>query len=56
VRSELAALRDSASARLPEARLREEQPLIDSINALADTRERDLAVARQRAADLAHRL
>ncbi|KQX97477.1 hypothetical protein ASD22_09455 [Rhodanobacter sp. Root480] len=56
VRSELAALRDSASARLPEARLREVQPLIDSINALADTRERDLAVARQRAADLAHSL
>lgn len=56
VRSDLAALRDSASARLPESRLREVQPLIDSINALADTRERDLAVARQRAADLAHSL
>ena len=56
VRSELAALRDSASARLPEARLREVQPLIDSINALAETREHDLAVARQRAADLAHSL
>src|SRR6185312_3232940 len=56
VRSELAALRESASARLPESHLREVQPLVDSINALADARERDLAVARQRAADLAHGL
>jgi signal transduction histidine kinase len=56
VRSELAALRESASARLPESPLREVQPLVDSINALADARERDLAVARQRAADLAHSL
>jgi len=56
VRSELAALRESASARLPESPLREVQPLVDSINALADARERDLAVARQRAADLAHGL
>jgi signal transduction histidine kinase len=56
VRSELAALRESASARLPESSLREVQPLVDSINALADARERDLAVARQRAADLAHSL
>jgi signal transduction histidine kinase len=36
--------------------LREVQPLIDSINALAEARERDLGVARQRAADLAHSL
>jgi signal transduction histidine kinase len=56
VRSELAALRESASARLPESPLREVQPLVDSINALADARERDLAVALQRAADLAHSL
>jgi signal transduction histidine kinase len=56
VRSELAALRESASARLPESHLREVQPLVDSINALADARVRDLAVARQRAADLAHGL
>ncbi|HWU77171.1 MAG TPA: HAMP domain-containing sensor histidine kinase [Rhodanobacter sp.] len=56
VRGDLAALRASASARLPESRLREVQPLTDSINALADARERDLVVARQRAADLAHSL
>jgi len=56
VRSELAVLRESASARLPDSRLREVQPLIDSINALADARERDLAQARHRAADLAHSL
>lgn len=56
VRSELAALRASASARLPVSPLREVQPLIDSINALADAREHDLGVARQRAADLAHSL
>jgi signal transduction histidine kinase len=56
VRHALAALRDSASARLPESHLREVQPLLDSINALADAREHDLVVARQRAADLAHGL
>jgi signal transduction histidine kinase len=56
VRHALAALRASASARLPESHLREVQPLLDSINALADAREHDLVVARQRAADLAHGL
>lgn len=56
MRGEVATLRANASARLPESPLREVQPLIDSINALADARERDLAVARQRAADLAHSL
>lgn len=56
VRSDLAVLRANASSRLPESRLREVQPLVDSINALADARERDLGVARQRAADLAHSL
>lgn len=56
IRGELATLRASASARLPEARLREIQPLTDAINSLADTRERDLDLARHRAADLAHGL
>ncbi|GAB2507161.1 sensor histidine kinase [Pseudoxanthomonas sangjuensis] len=56
IRGDLAALRASASARLPEARLREIQPLTDAINALADARERDLELARHRAADLAHGL
>ena len=56
VRGELAALRDSASARLPESSLREIQPLTDAINSLADARERDLELARRRAADLAHGL
>lgn len=56
VRGELAALRDSASARLPDSSLREIQPLTDAINSLADARERDLELARRRAADLAHGL
>lgn len=56
VRGELAALRDSASARLPESSLREIQPLTDAINSLADAREHDLELARRRAADLAHGL
>jgi signal transduction histidine kinase len=56
IRGELSMLRASASARLPESGVREVRPLIDSINALADARERDLGVARQRAADLAHSL
>lgn len=56
VRGELAALRDSASARLPDSSLREIQPLTDAINSLADAREHDLELARRRAADLAHGL
>ncbi len=56
IRSDLAALRDSASARLPEARLHEIQPLTNAINSLADAREHDLELARHRAADLAHGL
>ncbi|WP_337926424.1 HAMP domain-containing sensor histidine kinase [Luteimonas saliphila] len=56
IRGDLALLRDSARARLPGARLREIQPLTDAINALADARERDLELARHRAADLAHGL
>ena len=56
IRSDLAVLHDSASARLPAANLREIQPLTDAINALADVREHDLELARRRAADLAHGL
>ena len=56
VRGELATLRDSASARLPESSLREIQPLTDAINSLADAREHDLELARRRAADIAHGL
>lgn len=56
IRGDLDALRASARERLPEARLREIQPLTDAINSLADARERDLALARHRAADLAHGL
>jgi len=56
IRSDLAVLHDSASARLPAASLREIQPLTDAINALADVREHDLELARRRAADLAHGL
>lgn len=56
IRGDLPLLRDSARARLPEAHLREIQPLTEAINALADARERDLALARHRAADLAHGL
>jgi signal transduction histidine kinase len=54
--SELAALRDSAKARLPDSHLREIQPLTGAINALADAREHDLELARRRATDLAHGL
>lgn len=56
IRGDLEALRANARERLPEARLREIQPLTDAINSLADARERDLALARHRAADLAHGL
>ena len=56
VRGDLAVLRDSASARLPDSSLREIQPLTDAINALADAREDDLVLARRRAANLAHGL
>lgn len=53
---ELATLRDSASARLPDSHLLEIQPLTDAINSLADAREHDLELARRRATDLAHGL
>lgn len=56
IRGDLDVLRANARARLPEARLREIQPLTDAINSLADARERDLELARHRAADLAHGL
>jgi len=56
VHRDLAQLRDSASARMPEARLAELAPLTAAINALAEARESDLEQARRRAADLAHGL
>lgn len=56
IRDDLESLERSPGARLPPARLREVQPLVDSINALADARQKDLALAQRRAADLAHGL
>ncbi|NZA26896.1 HAMP domain-containing histidine kinase [Luteimonas sp. SJ-92] len=56
IRGDLAALHASAAARLPDPGLREIRPLTSAINALADARERDLELARRRAADLAHGL
>src|SRR3546814_16232606 len=47
---------DDADARLPPARLREIQPLVQAINSLADARAGELELARHRAADLAHGL
>ena len=52
----LEALEHSADARLPPQSLREVQPLVDSINALADARQKELEQARRRASDLAHGL
>ena len=56
IRGDVAALRESPSARLSAADLTEIAPLTEAINALAETRERDLEQARRRAADLAHGL
>jgi len=56
VRGHLAALERDANARLPPANVREVQPLVDAINSLAGVREKDLELARRRAADLAHSL
>jgi signal transduction histidine kinase len=56
IRTELAALERNPSERLAGDHPREIQPLIGAINALADAREKDLARARRRAADLAHGL
>jgi signal transduction histidine kinase len=56
IRGDLERLARSSDARLPAARLREVQPLVGAINALAEARHKDLAQARRRAADLAHGL
>lgn len=56
VQHDLVALEQRADVRLPAARLREVQPLVEAINALADARQQDLRRARRRAADLAHGL
>jgi signal transduction histidine kinase len=56
VRRELAHLRDSPAKRLEEQHPPEIEPLTTAINALAEAREKDLQLARQRAADLAHGL
>jgi signal transduction histidine kinase len=56
VREELEHLRDSPLKRLGAEHPPEIAPLTAAINALADAREKDLVLARQRAADLAHAL
>ncbi len=56
IRGDLERLARSPDARLPAAHLREVQPLVEAINALAEARHEDLAHARRRAADLAHGL
>lgn len=56
IRGELGALAEHAHARLPPAQLREVQPLVDAINAMADARQAELQQARRRAGDLAHGL
>lgn len=56
IRGDLAKLESDAEARLPPARLREIQPLVQAINSLADARAGELELARHRAADLAHGL
>jgi signal transduction histidine kinase len=56
VRDEVDAIKRSPRERLPAARAQEVEPLVRAINELADAREKDLARARRRAADLAHAL
>lgn len=56
VGEELASLRLNPAARMTRAYPREIAPLTEAINRLADAREKDLARARHRAADLAHSL
>ena len=56
LRKELAELNANPSARLASDHPPEVEPLTQAINALADAREKDLAAARRRAADLAHGL
>lgn len=56
VRDEVASLKRNPRGRLSTAPAREVEPLVQAINELADAREKDLARARRRAADLAHAL
>jgi signal transduction histidine kinase len=56
VRREVEALKRNARARLDATDAEEIEPLARAINELADAREKDLARARRRAADLAHAL
>lgn len=56
IRTQLAHLQESPSARLADETVSEVRPLADAINRLADAREEDLARARRRATDLAHGL
>lgn len=56
VRDELVQLERNPGVRLAPAKLKEVQPLVEAVNSLADVRERDLELARRRAADLAHGL
>ncbi len=56
VRDEVDTLKRNPRGRLSNAPASEVEPLVRAINELADARERDLARARRRAADLAHAL
>lgn len=56
VRSELERMRRSPSERMDSGHPSEVLPLTSAINHLAEARERDMARARRRAADLAHSL
>lgn len=56
IRTQLAGLEESPSARLPLDGASEVRPLVGAINRLADAREQDLERARRRATDLAHGL
>ncbi|MCC6467782.1 MAG: sensor histidine kinase [Alphaproteobacteria bacterium] len=56
VRAGVSAIRDGRFRRLDTAVPMEVRPLIDEVNALLDTQERDVTRARARAADLAHGL
>ncbi|MCC7045126.1 MAG: HAMP domain-containing histidine kinase [Alphaproteobacteria bacterium] len=56
IRAAIAAIRDGGPARLDTSVPIEVRPLVDEVNALLDSQERDMARARDRAADLAHGL
>jgi signal transduction histidine kinase len=56
IRTGVAALEGSSSARLPVDGASEVRPLVTAINRLADAREQDMERARRRATDLAHGL